>query len=133
MKTLICILMLVGSTLGAGVPRGWKDTSLCAECFYCSVPVNLQTYSIPERCFVPPIETAEEVEQPPIPGFVIASEDIHAISGAVCSATVSRFRGYCRAYSHWKFMDVLEVEISKDVSVNECRKAYTEQPLMERV
>ena len=126
MKTLICILMLIGLTFGAEVPRGWKETSLLAEEFDCSVPINLQTYSIPERCFLPPLETEETVELSPTPGFVLASEDIHAISGAVCSATVSRFLGYCEAYSHWKFMDVPEVEIAKDVSVEECRKAYTE-------
>ena len=88
--------------------------------------INLQSYSVPERCFVPPLEITEKVELPPKPGFVITSEDVHAISGAVCSATISRFRGYCRAYWHWKFMDVPEVEASREVSVEECRKAYTQ-------
>ena len=124
MKTLIFLLLLIESTLGADLSRGWKETSLPAEGFDCSVPVNLQSYSIPERCSVPPIEIEEKIEQPPKPGFVIASEDVHAISSAVCSATISSFRGYCGAYSHWKFMDVPEVKASKEMSVDECRKAY---------
>ena len=126
MKTLIFLLFLLGSTVGAGLSKGWKETSLRAEGFDCSVPVNLQSYSVPERCFVPPLEIEEKIELPPKPGFAITSEDVHAISGAVCSATISRFRGYCGAYLHWKFMDVPEVEASKEVSVEECRKAYTQ-------
>ena len=56
---------------------------------------------------------------------MITSEDVHEMFGAVCSATISRFREYFGAYSHWKFMDVPEVEVSREVSVEECQKAYT--------
>ena len=114
MKTLIFLLFLEGSTVGAKLAKGWRETSLRAEGFDCSVPVNLQSYSVPERCFVPPLEIKEKIELPPKPGFGITSEDVHAISGAVCSATISHFRGYSGAYLHWKFMDVPEVEASRE-------------------
>ena len=124
MRAMLFLLFIIGSTGGTGIDKDWKETSLLAEGFDCSVPTNLQSYSIPERCFIPALKPAEKIELPSKPGFVITSEDVHEISGAVCSATISRFRGYCGAYSHWKFMDVLEAEVSREVSVEECLKAY---------
>ena len=38
-KTLIFLLFLVGSTVGADLSKGWKETSRHAEGFDCSVPV----------------------------------------------------------------------------------------------
>ena len=124
MRAMLFLLFIIGSTGGTGIDKDWKETSLRAEGFDCSVPTNLQSYSIPERCFIPALKPAEKIELPSKPGFVITSEDVHEISGAVCSATISRFSGYCGAYSHWKFMDVLEAEVSREVSVEECLKAY---------
>ena len=126
MKAMLFVLFLVGCTGGTETVKNWKETSLKAEGFDYSVPMNLQSYSIPERCFVPALKPVEKVVLPSKPGFVLTSEDVHEMTSAVCSATISRFRGYCGAYSHWKFMDVPEVEVSREVSVEECRKAYTQ-------
>ena len=41
----------------------------------------------------------------------------------VCTETKFRFRGYCSAYSHWKFIDVPEVELSYLVSPTEFLRA----------
>ena len=127
MRAMLLLLFIVGATGGAEIAKNWKETSLRAKGFDCGVPVNLQSYSIPEKgCFVPALKPAEKIELQSKPGFVITSEDVHEMFSAVCSATISRFRGYCGAYSHWKFMDVPEVEVSREVSVEECRKAYTQ-------
>ena len=125
MKAMLFVLFLVGFTGGMEV-KNWKETSLKAKGFDCSVPMNLQSYSIPERCFVPALKPEEKIVLPSKPGFVLTSKDVHEMTGAVCSATISRFRGFCGAYSHWKFMDVPEVEVSREVSLEECRKAYTQ-------
>ena len=126
MRAMLLLLFIVGYTGGTGIVKYWKETSLQAEGFDCGVPINLQSYNIPERCFIPELKPIEKIVLPLNLGFVITSEDVHEISGAVCFATISRFRGYCGAYSHWKFMDVPEVEVSREVSVEECRKAYTQ-------
>ena len=125
MKAMLFIWLLFGCTGGMEV-KTWKETSLEVAGFDCSVPSNLQSYNIHERCFYPALKPEEKTILPSQPGFVLTSEDVHEMTGAVCSATISRFRGYCGAYSHWKFMDVPEVEVSREVSVEECRKAYTQ-------
>ena len=95
--------------------KTWKETSFEVAGFDCAVPSNLQSYYLPSRCFYPALKPEEKKIIPTQPGFVLTSEDVHEMTGAVCSATISRFRGYCGAYSHWKFMDVPEVETSKGV------------------
>ena len=55
---------------------------------------------------------------------MIGEEYVHVISGVVCAATKSCFRGYCGAYSHWKFMDVPKIKVSYPVSPAECLRAW---------
>ena len=57
------------------------------------------------------------------PAWILGEEYIHELSGVVCSATISRFRGYCGAYSHWKFMDVPEIEADEPVTLEQCMSA----------
>ena len=59
----------------------------------------------------------------PQPAWILGEEYVHEISGVVCSATISRFRGYCGAYSHWKFMDVPEIEADEPVTLEQCMSA----------
>ena len=125
MKAMLFVLLFLFGCTGGMEVKTWKETSLEVAGFDCSVPSNLQSYNIHERCFYPALKPEEKTILPSQPGFVLTSEDVHEMTGAVCSATISRFRGYCGAYSHWKFMDVPEVEISREVSMEECQKAYT--------
>ena len=60
------------------------------------------------------------------PAWILGEEYIHELSGVVCSATISRFRGYCGAHSHWKFMDVPEIEADKPVTLEQCMSAKKE-------
>ena len=84
MRAMLLLLFIVGYTGGTGIVKYWKETSLQAEGFDCGVPINLQSYNIPERCFIPELKPIEKIVLPSNPGFVITSEDVHEISGAVC-------------------------------------------------
>ena len=55
--------------------------------------------------------------------WILGEEYVHEFSGVVCTATISRFRGYCGAYSHWKFMDVPEIEGEEPVTLEQCMTA----------
>jgi len=41
-----------------------------------------------------------------------------------CSAKISEFRGYCGAYSHWKFQDVPKIMVDMPVERSACEEAW---------
>ena len=69
MKAMLFVLFLVGCTGGTETVKNWKGTSLKAEGFDCGVPMNLQSYSILERCFVPALKPVEKIVLPSKPDF----------------------------------------------------------------
>jgi len=77
---------------------------------------------LPDVCFIPEKKWPEKLA-PTRPAWILGEEYVHELSGVVCSATISRFRGYCGAYSHWKFMDVPEIESEEPVTLEQCRAA----------
>ena len=90
---------------------------------------------LPEVCFIPEKKLAEELNAAQ-PAWILREEYVHELSGVVCSATISRFRGYCAAYSHWKFMDVPEIEANEPVTLEQCmlaKKGFYNTPDGKRV
>ena len=77
---------------------------------------------LPDMCFIPKEKLPEKLAAAQ-PARILGEEYVHELSGVVCSATISRFRGYCGAYSHWKFMDVPEIESDKPVTLEQCMSA----------
>ena len=69
MRAMLFVLFLVGCTGGTETVKNWKGTSLKAEGFDCGVPMNLQSYSILERCFVPALKPVEKIVLPSKPDF----------------------------------------------------------------
>jgi len=70
------------------------------------------------------------------PAWILGEEYVHELSGVVCSTTISRFWGYCGAYSHWKFMDVPEIESKVPVTLEQCmsvKKGFYNSPDGKRV
>ena len=47
----------------------------------------------------------------------------HITSGELCVSQKSQFRGYCWAYSHWKFITIPEIETSVPVNAKVCQRA----------
>ena len=71
-----------------------------AQLFNCGVPGKIQLLQIPETCE----ERSEEGEKATLrETFVMSPRKLKKTSGVTCPATVSKFRGYCGAYSYWKF------------------------------
>ncbi len=97
----------------------WRESPFKLQVFDCSKPSAINTFHLPEDCFIP----KEEVKKKPAPvkeAWILGEEYVHEFSGVVCTTTISRFRGYCSAYSHWKFMDVPEVEAEEPVTLEQC-------------
>lgn len=96
----------------------WKESShrLCVH--DCQVPVSLR-YVLPENCMMPCPNIPRRLPSDLIHGTIIAKQQVYITSGALCI----QLRGYCGAYSHWKFMTVLEIEISILVTLQVCQKA----------
>ena len=55
--------------------------------------------------------------------LILGEEYVHEFSSVVCTATISRFQGYCGAYSHWKFIDVSEIAGEEPVTLEQCMTA----------
>ena len=77
---------------------------------------------LPEECFIPKEKVPEKLTVAEN-DWILGEEYVHELSGVVCSATISCFRGYCGAYSHWKFMDVPEIEGDEPVTLEQCMTA----------
>ena len=130
MKLGMLLLMLF--TCATGAAR-WKDDTQCKETTHqikvndCNIPISLRKYVIPEHCLTSGFTPNTNMMQEKLPGTIIVKERIDSISGAVCVARKSQFRGYCGAYSHWKFMQVPEIEVGINVSPQVCQKALREK------
>ena len=77
---------------------------------------------LPDECFIPKEKLPEKLTVAQ-DGWVLGEEYIHELSSVVCSATISRFWGYYGAYSHWKFMDIPEIERDEPVTLEQCMTA----------
>ena len=58
--------------------------------------------------------------------YVLSLRKLKRTSGVSCCATVSEFRGYCVAYSHWKFQQTPVMKKSVPVTPEVCNKAWRE-------
>ena len=121
MITLILLLTSVWKVEGNTV-EDWRESAFKIHSFDCSTPTMINKLHLPEVCFIPEKKLAEELAAMQ-PAWILGEEYIHELSGVVCSATISRFRGYCGAYSHWKFMDVPEIEADEPVTLEQCMSA----------
>ena len=100
----------------------WRESPFLIQSYDCTIPGVINKLHLPESCFIPEKKLPEKLTVPQ-PAWILGEEYVHEISGVVCSATISRFRGYCGAYSHWKFMDVPEIEADEPVTLEQCMSA----------
>ena len=94
-----------------------------AQLFDCGVPGKIQVLQIPETCD----EDSEGDESTPLrKRYVVSPRKLKKTSGVSCRASVSEFRGYCGAYSHWKFPQIPVIEKSVPVTLEICNRAWRE-------
>ena len=80
-----------------------------AQLFDCGVPGKIQLLQIPETCE----ERSEEGEKATLQEtYVLSPRKLKKTFGVTCHTTVSKFRGYCGTYSHWKFQQTPIIEKS---------------------
>ena len=121
MITLMLLLPSVWKVEGNTV-EDWRESAFKIHSFDCNTPTIINKLHLPEVCFIPEKKLGEELAAAQ-PAWILGEEYIHELSGVVCSATISGFRGYCGAYSHWKFMDVPEIEADEPVTLEQCMSA----------
>ena len=112
---------------GQANPRGGDTKPLTskysAQLFDCGVLGKIQTLQIPETCE----DRSAELERETLrETYVLSPRKLKKTSGVMCRATVSEFRGYCGAYSHWKFQQTPVIEKSVPVTPEICNKAWRE-------
>ena len=79
-------------------------------------------YQFPKRCLE--LETVLLSHKKRFPGILVTPRKIQTFIEVKCSAVSSEFRGYCGAYSHWKFQSVPRVKQIVPVDMETCWKAW---------
>ena len=119
---MLTLMLLITSIWRVEGNTDWRESAFKIQAFDCSTPVTINRLHLPEVCFIPEDRLTETLAVAQ-PAWILGEEYVHELSGVVCSATISRFRGYCGAYSHWKFMDVPEIEADEPVTLEQCMSA----------
>ena len=88
----------------------------------CTVPSEMARYQFLKRCLEP--ENILLGIEKRFPAILVTSRRIRTSIGVRCSAVSSEFRGYCGAYSHWKFQSVPRVKQMVLVDMETCLKAW---------
>ena len=88
----------------------------------CTVPSGMARYQFPKRCLEP--ENILLAKEKRFPAILVTPRRIRTSIGVRCSAVSSEFRGYCGAYSHWKFQSVPRVKQMVPVDMETCLKAW---------
>ena len=101
-------------------PRPSKYT---AQLFDCGVPGKIHLFQIPETCDGASkkgeMATLQET-------YILSPRKLMKASGVSCRPSISKFWGYCGAYSHWKFQQTPVIEKSVPLTPEICNKAWRE-------
>ena len=119
---MITLMLLLASILKVEGNSDWRESPFHIQSYDCITPAMINMLHLPDECFIPKDKLPEKLAVAQ-PAWILGEEYIHELSGVVCSATISPFRGYCGAYWHWKFMDVPEIESDEPVTLEQCMTA----------
>ena len=117
-------LLLITKNVNGVSDKEYEESPHFLSTYDCGAPSAMRRLVLPARCMMPKLEKGTSAGSLLLSGSIVQEERVRTTQGAVCSASKSQFRGYCGAYSHWKFQEVLEVEITFSVSSEECERAY---------
>ena len=98
-RTMITMMLLITSIWRVEGNSDWRESAFKIQSFDCNTPEMINKLLLPEVCFILEKKLAEKLAAAQ-PAWILGEEYVHELSGVVCSATISRFRGYCGAYSH---------------------------------
>ena len=119
---MITLMLYISSIWKVEGNSDWWESAFKIRSFDCNTPVMINKLHLPEVCFIPEKKLPEKLAAAQ-PAWILGEVYVHELSGVVCSATISRFRGYYGASSHWKFMDVPEIEADEPVTLEQCMSA----------
>ena len=122
LRTMITLMLFITSICTVEGNSDWRESAFKIQAFDCNTPKMINKLHLPDVCFIPEKKLPEKLAAAR-PAWILGEEYVHELSGVVCSATISRFQEYCGAYSHWKFMDVPEIEAEEPVTLEQCRSA----------
>ena len=113
-----CLLGMMKST-PVTTDKDPRPSKYTAQLFDCWVPGKIQLLQIPKTCD----EASKEGEMAILQEtYVLSPRKLKNTSGMSCPASVSEFRGYCGAYSHWKFQQTPIIKKSVLVTPEICTK-----------
>ena len=115
-----CILSMV-SSVPLILSKEQRPSKYKAQLFDCGVPGKIQVLQIPETCS----EDSNEGGTGPLRRkFVLSPRKLKKTSRVSCHTSVTEFRGYCGAYSHWKLQQTPVIEKSVPVTSEVCNQAW---------
>ena len=100
-KTMLTLNILLASVMKTEGSVDWRESPFSMNVFDCTTPTMINKYHLPEDCFIP-TKKIEEKQARTHDAWFLGKEYIHELSGVVCTATISRFRGYCG--STWTYL-----------------------------
>jgi len=121
---LLLYLLLIFTNVNGISDKEYKESPHFLSAYDCGAPSAMRRLVLPARCMMPALVKGMSTGSLLLSGSIVQEERVRTTPGAVCSTSKSQFRGYCGAYSHWKFQEVPEVEIVFSVSTEECERAY---------
>ena len=119
---MITLMVLLASILKVEGNSDWRESAFQIQSFDCTTPAMINKLHLPDECFILKEKLPEKLAVAQ-PVWILGEEYVHELSGVVCSSTISRFRGYYGAYSHWKFMDVPEIDSDEPETLEQCMTA----------
>jgi len=121
---LLLYLLLIFTNVRGISDKEYEESPHFLSTYDWRAPSAMRRLVLPARCMMPAPAEGTSAGSLLLSGSIVQEERVRTTPGAVCSASKSQFRGYCGAYSHWKFQDVPEVEVMFSVSSEECERAY---------
>ena len=108
-----CLCGMMKSTF-VMTDKDQQPSKYTAQLFDCGLPGKIQLLQIPETCDGASNEGEMATLQET---FVLSPRKLKKASSVSCRASVSKFRGYCGAYSHWKFQQTPIIKKSVPVTL----------------
>ena len=135
LRTMITLMLLLASIMKVEGNSDWSESLFSIQSFDCTTPAMINKLRLPDECFIPKEKLPKKLAVSKL-AWILGEKYVQELSCVVCSATISCFRGYCGAYSHWKFMDVPKIESDKLVTLEQCmtaKKGFYNSPDGKRV
>ena len=120
----ICVTLAMGDT---GKPI---VSSFAFEYQDCKAPERVERYAIPDCS--KEMNDKQFTDKKTTLASVMTLKRVAVFPGVSCKAEISRFTGYCGAYSHFKWSEVPQVKKGVRISQEKCLKVTIDRTILDK-